>query len=159
MSPITGSRHYQGPGLGEAMWRCPSCNAENLGPIPQGCVHCGAGTPGQKVEAPPPPAPPPEGAEQLGPFDRWALAHPQASLEEAFDAGYREGLHAAAARASQPRPESFAPEGAVARTIVAALAFFRDQVLAQTPYEVTTGEWLSAAQVTELIARLQAQGG
>jgi hypothetical protein len=37
------------------------------------------------------------------------------------------------------------------RTIRAALEFFREQILTAQPEEVTTGEWLSADQVTELL--------
>jgi hypothetical protein len=37
------------------------------------------------------------------------------------------------------------------RTIRAALEFFREQILTAQPEEVTTGEWLSAEAVTEML--------
>jgi hypothetical protein len=161
--PVESSRHYRGPGLGESIWNCPSCGAENQGPIPQGCALCGAGKPGYRVEAPPPPPPRPqpepaadEEQEQLGPFDRWALAHPQATLEDAFTAGYTEGVRAARQGVRVPQSSQAPGVDAVNRTMIAALIFFRDQVLLldPEPVEVTTGEWLTAVEVTQLISRL-----
>lgn len=161
--PVAGSRHYQGPGLGEAMWKCPSCGAENQGPIAAGCTLCGAGTPDQKSEAPPPPPPDlePEGEEQLGPFDRWALAHPQATLEDAFTAGYVEGMRDMQRQQQRavPQAQTFLAEGKATRTIVAALMVFRDQVLATEPEEIATGEWMSVAEVTQLIRHFSQQQG
>jgi hypothetical protein len=169
MTPVGGSRHYQGGGLGqEGIWKCPSCGADNEGPLPQGCTRCGAGRPGRHVgrDAPPaPPAPPPqapEDEEPLGPFDRWALAHPQGTLEQAFTAGYIEGvrdarrqqLAAQAAQAELPLD----PQGKVARTIVAALDYFADQVLRAAPPEVASGEWCSIEEVRTLIQQLTTTG-
>ena len=173
MGLVGGSRHYDGGGLGEAAWDCPSCGAENTGPLAQGCQVCGAGRPGHRAEAPPPPpkvdvgvAPPelvvPPPAEDESVFTRWLAVHPQATLEEAFLAGYIEGIRATrraeraapAAPAAQPQPPEL-PSDKVARTMVAALALFRDQILAGDPEEVSTGEWLSADEVTTLITELQ----
>ena len=118
--PVGGSRHYDGGGLGqEGGWKCPSCGDENQGPIAAGLCDLRRGEaraphrPGRRhpgaTQAPrPPPSPPSQDdAEQLGPFDRWALAHPEATLEEAFTAGYIEGVPrhaAAAARRAADRP-------------------------------------------------------
>jgi hypothetical protein len=168
--PVGGSRHYQGGGLGAEMaWDCPSCGVENTGPLTQGCVHCGAGRPGRHVgQAPPPPAPPtppaaapPDGAEQLSLFGHWAMQHPQATLEDAFTAGYVEGVREArrAALAAQPPAEPVLdPQGKVARTIVAALAYFADQVLRAAPQEVESGEWCSVDEVRALIHQLTTTG-
>jgi hypothetical protein len=54
---LGGSRHYTGKGLGDiGMWHCPSCNAENTGPLDKGCTVCGAGSaPARHVGVPPPP--------------------------------------------------------------------------------------------------------
>jgi len=147
MGSVGGSRHYTGGGLGmEGGWKCPSCGAENSGPIAQGCQLCGAGRPGHRVDTPPPA---PERSRSDDPGEAWAEAHPHASLRDAFLAGYEAGVRTA--RLAAP---AFAPEGKVNRTIAAALALFRDQVLAGNPEEVQTGEWLSAAEVTQLLARI-----
>lgn len=43
------------------------------------------------------------------------------------------------------------------RTILAALIFFKDQVLSQQPEEMGTGEWLTAEQMQTLIDELKEQ--
>lgn len=156
MGVVGGSRHYQGGGLGtEAGWKCPSCGAENLGPIAQGCALCGAGKPGHRAEPPPTIRPlTPVDEEQLGVFDRWVRAHPQATLEEAFTAGYVEGVRASRAALPKGDTHPLTPEGKINRTLVAALAWFRDQVLASNPEEVLSGEWCSADEVNALIDQL-----
>lgn len=171
------SRHYQGPGLGESAWRCPACGVENTGPIGP-CPSCGAGQPGYRPT--PPPAPPrvserepddptyrqpriePEFEPRIAQGDvatLWARAHPDATIEEAYRAGMmdaqREFIRAAAK--ATPKQETFSPEGRVARTMITALAMFRDQVLVGDPEEVATGEWLSATDATALIRQLTAQ--
>jgi hypothetical protein len=144
MMPVGGSRHYTGGGLGaETGWTCPSCGAENSGPISQGCQLCGAGRPGRRADPPPKP---PDAPGIDDPAGAWLQAHPHASLREAFLAGYAAG-HAAA----QP---SFSPEGKRYRTIAAALSLFRDQVLSANPEEIRSGEWCSVAEVNDLIAQL-----
>jgi len=173
MSPVGGSRHYDGGGLGmEAGWNCPSCGNENGGPIAQGCVVCGAGKPGRHIgreqsvppepAAPPPPAPPPVDQEQLGVFDRWALSHQEATLEEAFTAGYIEGVRAMRREQLAQRPRAtegpLDPESKIARTIVAALGYFTDQILSQAPPEVASGEWCSVEEVRNLIHQLTTTG-
>lgn len=48
-----GGRHYRGAGLGKLKaWKCPGCNAENAGPLSEGCIACGAGKPGTQVRKP-----------------------------------------------------------------------------------------------------------
>jgi len=166
MGTVGGSRHYVGGGLGmEAGWKCPRCGAENQGPIAQGCTQCGSGAPGRHIGQAPPPPPAPEPAPPTPDPTRsvaevWLDEHPDATLEEAFTAGYVEGIREArrAQRATAPSaPQPFTPELAVNRTIVAALELFRDQVLAGTPEEVLSGEWLSAEQVTSLIRQIQGE--
>lgn len=159
--PVESSRHYRGPGLGEVgMWACPSCGAENAGPLAGGCLVCGAGKPGQQVEAPPPPPAPPTSV----PGDAagsWWERHPDATLEQAFTAGYIEGMRDAMRKQAEVahQRQALSPEGKLHRTILAALALFRDQVLAADPEEVTSGEWLSAAEVTAFITQLSQQQG
>lgn len=171
MAPVGGSRHYQGGGLGpEGGWDCPSCGAENMGPMVQGCAACGAGRPGRHIGTtppPPPPAPPPveataEEVEQLGPFDRWALSHQGATLEQAYTAGYMEGIKMGAqtvaqaqARQAATEPIAFTAVHIINRTMVAALTHFRDHVLSGDPEETTTGEWLTQHQTSALIHQIQ----
>lgn len=124
MTPVGGSRHYDGGGLGQvAAWDCPRCGAENMGPLAQGCTACGSGAPGRHVGTPPPPAPPapttgdeawdafeaeatrprpePEGPSYNGAVRQgdiainWAERHPEATVEEAYRQGYLEGVRQA----------------------------------------------------------------
>jgi hypothetical protein len=161
MSPVGGSRFYTGGGLGDpGAWKCPACGAENLGPIEQGCQLCGSGKPGRRAEPPPPPPrvserPPDDPTydqvrqvQQGDVADYWASQHPEATLAEAYRMGYLDGVRAA----RQAQPEASGDK--TRRTIAAALALFRDQVLAGNPEEVSTGEWLSAEEVDRLIAQL-----
>lgn len=176
MSPVGGSRHYGGPGLGDiGMWRCPSCGADNGGPLTQGCQLCGAGKPLPPPAPAPAPAPDrryePRSAYELGEpthssgsnqaqslpeYQAWVTQRPHATLEDAYMAGYVEGI-AAARRAERQPParEVHAPEGKTYRTLVAALSYFRDQFLAGKPEEVRTGEWLSVEEANAVIAQLQ----
>lgn len=53
-------RHYQGtPKPVAAVWHCPTCKAENTGPLEAGCPRCKAGADAKKVGPKPPPAAPP----------------------------------------------------------------------------------------------------
>jgi hypothetical protein len=169
---VDSSRHYRGPGLGgESIWNCPACGAENAGPLSQGCQLCGSGKPGYRAEAaPPPPSAPPPAAPPATPrpepvapaegdtednnvFTRWRDAHPGASIEDAFTAGYLAGFQQARRELTAPPPAA-SPLDIINRTMIAALLVFRDQVLVHDPEEVATGEWLDANAVTDLIARL-----
>lgn len=163
---IGGSRHYVGPGLGaDTGWRCVRCGAVNAGPLSQGCQLCGSGAPGTHEEPEPTPRPvvaqPPLPNQRQGDVgDYWADQHPTATIAEAYRAGYLDGVRAAKAamraQTMQAPPvtadvEALAPQGKPARTIVAALARFRDQVLVEQPEEVASGEWCSPEEVTVLI--------
>ena len=165
---VGGSRHYTSGGLGpEGAWACPSCGAENLGPIAQGCNLCGAGRPGRRAPEPatpppPPPAPTPTPAasgviEAPDIFPVWHNRYPDATLEQAFTAGYVEGIRAARRaqlQESPPMPETFPPAGKSYRTMVAALVLFRDQILVAAPDEIQSGEWCSVDEVNQLITQL-----
>jgi hypothetical protein len=161
MGSVGGSRHYGGGGLGQTgVWACPACGAENQGPIDQGCALCGAGKPGRRVKPSTPPPPPPAHdddprVEQGDVADYWARTHPEASIAQAYRAGYLDGVREALAktRAAEASPPLLAEDRA-RRTIIAALALFRDQVLASSPEEVTSGEWLSADEADAVIAEL-----
>lgn len=155
-------------------------------PVEQGARHY-RGPEAQAVPAPPPmpapmrpPAMPP--AEELMPpptpplsadeadlqaFTQWfeqrieddenpaGVAKLERILAEAFFAGANHVRRQAVLSARAPAPL----EGTVeSRTIVAALAYFRDQVLAHRPEEVATGEWLNATDVDVLIQAIQRKG-
>jgi len=185
MGMVGGSRHYVGGGLGdERGWKCPSCGAVNLTLIAQGCQLCGAGAPGHRVEpppAPPSPATPPPSREDYALNDevtetthraaagwtlaeRWEREHPDATIADAFAAGYIEGvgdgrrqqLAIDGVRATQaPAPPPLPPDAIITRTVIAALELFRDQILVETPEEIASGEWLSVQQVNDFIAHLR----
>ena len=168
MGVVGGSRHYVGGGLGvESGWKCPACGAENAGAIAQGCSHCGSGQPGVHGEPPPsrgarggratPPPPEPE-ARQDDVATWWAEQHPDASVEEAYRAGYEAGVQAVRAAARPVAPGAQGNEK-IARTIIAALDYFADHVLRQAPQEVATGEWCSVDEVHALIEQLAQTGG
>src|SRR5262245_43780222 len=161
MGQVGGNRHYIGGGLGnEAGWKCPSCGSENMGPIAQGCQLCGAGKPGARAEAPPaPPRDAPPAARQGDVATYWAAEHPGATVAEAYRAGSLDGTRAARATAQQQAPAvAFSPETKIARTIVAALEYFADQVLRDAPQEVESGEWCSVEEVRALIQQLTTTG-
>lgn len=98
-------------------------------------------------------------------YTAWAERHPEATIEQAFIAGYIEGIraaqraHLAQARqnpAAVPKAHTVAIEQPKTyRTMIAALAHFRDQVLAGRPEEVENGEWLSAEDAADVIEQLQ----
>jgi len=93
----------------------------------------------------------------------YARQNPDASIEEAFTAGYTAGVQRARAdmkprRRSEPTLNQ-SVEARQLRTISAALELFRDQILATNPDEVATGEWCSASEVTGILARLRQEEG
>jgi len=152
MGVVGGTRHYTGGGLGQDTgWSCPACGAENAGPIAQGCANCGAGRPGRKVEPPPPPPRLQQQQYQPTIAQLFAQQNPNVSIEDAFLAGYQAGIQAA--RTTRVPPPT--PEAKMNRTLVAALELFRDEVLVTNPEEVARGEWLSAQDVTQLVAELR----
>jgi hypothetical protein len=176
--PVGGSRHYQGAGLGQVgLWGCPSCGADNTGPLEQGCSSCGAGRPAPRPEPPTPPAPTPyQAGYDNGPAPRvserttddppysyptYSATDTHALVDRAYQAGYKAGYEAAM-RDIQGRQQAagqgtFLSQYKRQRTIVAALELFREQVLVGSTEEVASGEWCSVGEVTELIHELRAQ--
>jgi hypothetical protein len=175
MGLVGGDRHYTG-GLAEAGWTCPACGADQSGPLAQGCVNCGAGRPGHRaaervatarpggIEDTPPPPLPPQAQPTRTVFERWVDAHPGATLQDAFQAGFVEGVRAAHAGAKQhahaqtrQQTETYAPEHRMTRTLIAALTLFKDQVLVEADQEIASGEWASIDDVNQLLAHLRQQ--
>jgi len=99
--------------------------------------------------------PPPARSTVYAAAERWAETHPEATLAEAFAAGY---LMAQGGMITAPPVTadvaSLAPEGKPRRTIIAALLHFKDQVLADHPEEIESGEWCSPDEVDQLITEL-----
>lgn len=192
--PVGGSRHYDGGGLGPiGVWHCPTCGEDNAGPMAEGCAVCGAGRPGRHIGVPPPQAPTaladddlprvserepddptyqqprPRPVEERDIATEWAREHSDVTVEQAYRAGFLEGVRRArqefdqflAQKAAQQQPErplaGYVADDMIQRTIVAALELFRDQVLTGDPEETTTGEWLTAHQVTALIAQMKGE--
>ena len=169
---ITGG-HYVGPEARVvAPWKCPSCSTQNSGPLELGCVSCGAGAPGYHVGQPPPPARaaiPPQpatialvredmsrGLDVYAAAEAWAAAAPpETSLTEAFVAGYLAATLERRRTQSAPAATDLDPAKKEARTLLAALGYFRDHILALDPDEIRSGEWCSIAEVDALIATLE----
>ncbi len=168
-----------------AAWNCPTCGAPNTGPVPDGCVACGAGKDGGKVATP--------FARTLthtetvdeahAAFLEWASTLKDLASqtlrehgEQAFKAGaawQRQMLDnvvrvvVGTGPATTPtaqggfmlalvHPETHdtqLPDPRVQQTILAALAFYRDNQLGYGPLP---GQ-LSAAEVTSLITQLSPQ--
>ena len=166
---------YTGPKLypEHAPWTCPACKADNSGPLADGCASCGAGSVKARradpVERPKPATPTPQVVQQLQTDMRtgldtyayalqWVAANPEASLADAFLAGYQ---YANAKTIGAPPVavdvERLSPEGKVRRTIVAALQYFREQVLPVATEEVASGEWCSVEEIERLIQQFQEQ--
>lgn len=169
---------YQGPeARANYPWKCPSCGAENVGVLEEGCAVCGSGSSRPyKVEvAAPPPAPRraespafqavkadlARGLEVQEAALAWIAANPRASLVDAFVAGYQtakaEAMRTATAAAAtaadaSPTGETYSPEGRKPRTIVAALEYFRDQILPTAGEEIAIGMWSSIEEVDQMIA-------
>jgi hypothetical protein len=164
------SRHYTGGGLGHAVWKCPACGTEQGGAVEDGCPSCGAGRakPFKAIEVeqiertPREPIRPGVGEPSLLELAlAWAATTPpDTPLHVAFMAGYLHAQKAARAQTMTAPPvtadlRALAPEGKVARTIIAALELFRDQVLRDASDEIASGEWCSLAEVDSVIAELK----
>lgn len=155
MSPVDGGgrmRSTAPPAIG--IWKCPSCGAENQGPIYAGCTSCGAGKPGQPAKQAPRPSDPVGEAFQswLGGLRDTIEPATALLLFDAFKAGYAMGLGEQKPEVLADTPLSGTPES---RTIIAALELFVDNVLQHSPEEVKSGEFLSAAETRKLIERLR----
>lgn len=181
MTPVGGPRQFTGSGLGQiAGWQCPSCGADNSGPLEAGCQLCGSGQPGAHVGQAPPAAA--ERSAVSGPdssvlaYEEWARLNRPPRLEGvsqttielflriAFMAGFDVGrgrimdTHTTAAESTSVPALAlpFPVEGKVARTLAAALQIFVDGVLVDAAEEIDHGEWCSIQEAKDLIAQLEA---
>jgi hypothetical protein len=179
---------YEGPEAhATAPWKCPACGVQNEGRLELGCVHCGSGKPGRHIGLPTKESPAfkavkadlARGLEQLEEhriasvaiddhFEKWLAGQSMTTAaaehcRRAYAAGWLAGAmnQARATMAAPPVTadvDELAPEGKVRRTILAALAFFKDQVLSNAESEIASGEWLSVEECERLIAQWQAEG-
>ena len=102
----------------------------------------------------------------MGVFERWMRGHPNATLEDAFTGGYIAGAQdmrqtlwrQQQAQGEGPRDAQADPQAKIARTIIAALGYFADQILRGAPQEVQSGEWCSVEEVHALIHQLTTTG-
>ena len=162
------SRHYTGPGLGQTgPWTCPSCGAKNTGALEDGCPNCRERQTAQHIGVDPPvrrrePAPIAasdfnieQAFEQFLRAERIVNGTEQNVARRAFFAGVayvRRHTPAEPREPADPLPLTGTKES---RTIIAALKFFREQILSLTPEEVHTGEWLSASEVDAYLTHLE----
>lgn len=166
---IGGARHYEGKAPSIGIWKCPACRVDNDGPLEQGCASCGAGAPGKHIGVDPVPV----ASSPMAAYDQlqwqltsglevheaaraWIAAHPHDSPIAAFLAGYALAM----ARTMKAPPVTadiltHAPGEKGRRTIAAALKLFRDQVLAEAPEEIESGEWCSVEECDALIAEVE----
>jgi hypothetical protein len=164
------SRHYTGGGLGHSVWKCPACGTEQGGAVEDGCPSCGAGRakPFKAIEVEQitgriEPRTVADESPLLELAIAWAAtAPPDTPLHVAFMAGYLHAQKTARAQTMAAPPvtadlRALAPEGKVARTIIAALELFRDQVLRDAADEIASGEWCSLAEIDKVIADLKEQ--
>lgn len=194
---------YEGPETHvQPPWKCPNCKTEQTGRLEDGCVSCGSGSARARhvgIQRPTArPAARPTVTTQvsheavvkvektinagLAVYEAamtWATYNTQATLMDAFVAGYRsaqrDGMKMAEpppAPAPQPandlrlpEPASYTepappaktwnPETKGARTIVAALEHFRDTILVYSDSAIESGEWCTVDEVNDLIRRFQ----
>lgn len=92
----------------------------------------------------------------------WAATHEGETLSDAFLAGYQLATQQHTARTMAAPPVTadvaeLAPAGKPARTIIAALEIFKDQVLRDAAEEIASGEWCSIEETEALITQLKRQ--
>lgn len=168
-------------------WKCVRCNAEQQGPLEQGCTSCGAGKPGRKADPPvqstlststvqstqsaaqgfDPVLPEFHFTEwvkqQPPPLQMWIGAHWKDCFS-IFEAGMRAQLQ----RTQTLQKENVSPdtpavvntfEARTARTLAAALGIFIEQILQHGPEEAKDGTWLNAEEAKTVLTRLEETNG
>ncbi len=135
-------KHYQGSipdARKQSVWVCPTCGAQNTTPIEQGCKGCGTGADAKHVGVPERRSPPPRLAPSIVHLqayaETWAAGHPEATVAEAFAAGYayaRAGLQAdvGATGTLSGEPDAHGLGQVDRDTIAAALRFYAENMLA-----------------------------
>jgi hypothetical protein len=155
-------RHHRAAPTPLAVWKCPSCNAENHGELKFGCSACGSGRPGYKAEVKPlPPVDRPVILDPLAAaFADWVADHQVDPVDRAlcFEA-WKAGMAYARSAHPIPQPVPMAdlplPGTPESRTLAAALTYFLDHVLSESPEECTDGTWITPEQAKALIQQLE----
>ena len=96
--------------------------------------------------------------------ETWAEQHGEATITDAFIAGYQFGRLSMVQQTMAAPPVTvdlaeLAPEGKTRRTIIAALDLFKDQILRDATEEIASGEWCSIEEVEQLITQLKMEEG
>jgi hypothetical protein len=169
-------RHYTGTVQTKAsVWRCPTCNAEVTTPLEQGCPQCNAGRDAAQARAAKAMEQALPSTQSRTPLEQWVYARYPEGLDTAgwviaqgaWDAAIRwenrqRKEHTEVAKVPAGGSWELAMISAgehdkldprAHQTIVAALAFYRDNQLA---YGAVPG-LLSAQECSELIEKLQPQ--
>lgn len=166
-------------------WKCPACGGENVGRlVGEGCEHCGSGVGSATHVGVPEFVRREKGVPEThtitrveqrnssvdDAFIRWllGLGHTTpldlaAQLAVAFKAGWAarggsavDGPEEIPTTAADDAPADTVLTGTIqSRTIVAALQYFKDQVLAQHPEEIDTGEWAKPEDIDALIEEIR----
>jgi hypothetical protein len=161
-----GDRHHRAAPTPLTVWACPSCGRENHSRLELGC-ECGAGKPGYKAEVKPPT---PTGRITRQPdsrdyltsqdaFTDWAIAHNIAPIDRALCLeAWKAGMEYATQRQPAQQPPATADLPLVgtpeSRTLAAALTYFLDHVLSESPEECEDGTWITPEQAKALIQQL-----
>lgn len=172
MGAVGGARHYDGEGLGTVVsYICPACGTVQSGAIGDGCGACGAGR-AQAYRAQPLPPPPPDVTTGVVPvtpkadlrsiFEAWQQAHPQSlSRYDAFFAGFALGqtweptVPMTTAPVFTEAPMELTVDARTKRTILAALAHYRDAVLPQMEDLIATGELCTDVELQQIIKEIE----
>ena len=175
MSPVNPSRHYTGRPMasGAGVWVCPTCRSENVGTVDDGCgnpecptrqAQARKGEPQQQGSGRP------SSVSSLvhdeaaaAAWDAWSEGRPSnPAIRDAFFAGWESGLaYGGGQGEAPPTGGPVTPtlslslgdhpvDDPTRDTILAALAFYRDNTLAFGPIP---GQ-LTAQQVTDLLSQL-----
>lgn len=179
---VGGPRHYTGSEAGARLpWNCPACGKENVGRlVGEGCEACGSGVEAAKHVGVPEfvrreqgeATPAVIAALREGVVHRDVQTAFLAWLQRAGMnvgplAAFEAGWHAARGgsvdgpeeiptpAADAEMPEAILTGSAQGRTLIAALQYFADQVLAQHPEEIDSGEWLRPEEIPALIEEIR----
>jgi hypothetical protein len=166
-------RHHRAAPTPLVMWKCPACASEQSGDLKYGCQACGSGRPGYRAEAKKPEMKPRDpGLTTISmAFMEWAAEHDVQPVDRAlcFEA-FTAGVKYIMASSSNGRTPGFQPGNAgstpadatlplagtpESRTLAAALTYFLDHVLSESPEECEDGTWITPEQAKALIQQLE----
>jgi hypothetical protein len=168
-----GDRHHRAAPTPLVMWKCPACASEQSGDLKYGCQACGSGRPGYKAEVKPPVHKDPSmttGMDVVAyAFAAWAVDHAVDPVDrplcwEAWKAGMQYAGQVLVRSHTDARPRQAEvhadssmplPGTPESRTLAAALTYFLDHVLSESPEECEDGTWITPEQAKALIQQLE----